>query len=541
MRLQIGIFFTLLVQLCLAQSSQFIALQEDIAKSLLLEEITLPENTILIESHRVTSPFAEHVTFQQMTNGLPVRFAEAKIHLRQNGNHTIQNNLIYDDFPEPRDFGNMYLKQEGEIMLVQCEKYGDNEVFLNEHNELISEINHIKYYKKDTTLWTKVFNINPINSSGEAYGERFRDRNDSTSEALETEMVWREIPVKYSNDSFFLESRFMYFGEIRGPEDTMWFETNDTVVYTRDQQNFERMNAYYHIQSMGEFIEYNGHLDMLDTLLVDVHAGFNDDSGYRPSRHSIEFGKGGVDDAEDGEVVIHEYIHSLSELASPDNTVGSQRVAMEEGNADYLAKSYSRSINDNFPDKVFSWDGHNQFWPGFLTGQRLFYPDNLEGNKNNDRQLWSSVLMCAHDRIGRAAMDSLVLEHFYYQKANATMPEMAQEILDINENDFNGRYTKELRACFTGRGFVTPGVSVEPISHDDGIKVLNQSGFVSGEGNLTITSTQVATFFVYNVNRQLILESSGQELQLHPENLSKGMYVVYIRTGANQSTLKVLR
>jgi hypothetical protein len=97
----------------------------------------------------------------------------------------------------------------------------------------------------------------------------------------------------------------------------------DSISVDRESGTFEYLNVFYHINTIGEYVNKLGYDMITDTLVVDVHAfGGQDNSGYLPSNHSLQFGEGGIDDAEDGEVVVHEFVHSLSELASPDNTIG---------------------------------------------------------------------------------------------------------------------------------------------------------------------------------------------------------------------------
>jgi hypothetical protein len=522
------------------QSSNFKA-PSNFALSLVLANIDLPDNTVLIETNRVNSPFAEHITFQQITNGLRVRFAEVKLHLKFDDTYHIQNNLIYERFPTPESFANSYLPSVKGVVLTNSTKNEDIETFSNIHGEIVMEIDHVKYIRKDTTLFTKVFAVNPIHSSGIAYGDVFTDRNDSTSTALENQMVWKPIQVKYENDSFFLESEYLYFGEIRGPVDTITYENNDTAVYTRDMQPFEKMNAYYHINTIAEYIDLMGHDDLTDTLLVDVHAGFADNSGYRPSLHSLEFGDGGVDDAEDGEVVVHEFAHSLSERASPDNTVGSERTAMEEGTADYFCKSYSQTVSSFFRDQVFSWDGHNEFWAGIDINSSKRYPTDLKGDRNSDRDIWSSALMCVQDFIGKKQADSLVLEHLYYQYANSIMSEMAVELLRIDNVDFDGRYGNQLKQCFVDAGFIVRGVNVPVITLTDDIRVLNHSAFASGSGQLKIQVPASSQFIVYNLFGQKIINSKGTEITLDPSDFSAGMYVIDIICGGSRSSVKIVK
>jgi hypothetical protein len=273
---------------------------------------------------------------------------------------------------------------------------------------------------------------------------------------------------------------------------------------------------------------------------VDVHAfGNADNSAYSPLGHTLQFGEGGIDDAEDGEVVIHEFTHSLSELASPNNTVGNQRRAMEEGSCDYLAKAYSRTLNDNTPDKVFSWDG-NLTWNGIPINTQRTYPNDLKNNTDGDRDMWSSALMCIHDKIGREATDSLLLEHFFYQGANTTMVDMAEVIIDIDKEDFNSKYYSSLKNCFVDAGFISR-VSVAEVNETP-YKIINQQGFASGEADLSVELPREVSMDVYDVQGHLLKTLSARTSHtLKANDYSKGMYVLRFVSDGDLFSQKIIR
>jgi hypothetical protein len=355
-------------------------------------------------------------------------------------------------------------------------------------------------------------------------------------------LVWVSNPAKVENGIYFLESEFLSFEDISAPTDLPFTLANDSASFTRDEDEFEYMNVYYHINTFGEYVNSLGYDALTQSLKVDVHAfGGADNSAYDPFEHTLQFGDGGVDDAEDGEVIIHEFTHSLSEIASPFNTEGTQRKAMEEGTCDYFAKSYSRSINDNTPDRVFSWDGHNPFWDGFGINTKRAYPRDLANSKDGDRDIWSSALMCGHDFIGRKPMDSLVLEHLYYQGANTTMPQMAKIILDIDSSDFNSRNQGKLKQCFVDAGFMVRGASIAKVKNSP-FSVLNQRNFALGEGKLIILTPEKIDATVYDAMGKAVYTVAHQDrLVLSPENFTPGMYVVYIKMGDSHFTQKIIR
>lgn len=540
------IFFLLLASLLTQPTfAQHISAKPNNALRAILRGIDLPENTILEHYYTISSPFAQHFSFRQTTLGKEVKHHGIKVHLKHDGSYSVQDFLSFAPISSTYTTGNTFVLYNNELQAASKNSIENSrrplEQWVRSDGLVLLEVEVNKFVRKDTAIFGKVFNINPINSSGQPYGGSFVDNNDQTNGALDSQLVWRELPVIYHNDTFLFESEFMYFKDISAPLDTFFYVFSDSLAYTRDIGAFEFVNAYYHINTVGKYVNKLGYDELTEPLAVDVHAfdGW-DNSAYTPGAHTLQFGDGGIDDAEDGEVIIHEFAHSLSELASPNNTVGSQREAMEEGSCDYFAKAYSRSINDNTPNKVFTWDG-NEFWNGFKINTKRIYPQDLKTSKDGDRDMWSSALMCAHDKIGRVATDSLLLEHFYYQAANTTMTQMAQIILDIDSADFNKRYFAALKQCFVQAGFIKHGASIAVNKNSDAIKIFNQQGFAAGTAPIEIVAPSLASFSLYGASGAKIHTQKSEKLLLSPDFYEKGMYVIRIETSNAIYTLKVIR
>jgi hypothetical protein len=510
-----------------------------------LDQLTMPEGGRLVKINEVESPFGVHTTYQQYINESKVLFAGVKVHQPTNGNQVVQNYLYtgsvdivsQSDLLMPTNIGlvPVFMQKVKDLVHPKIE-------YVTFNGKVLISSEQYQFAKEDTTLFSKVFMVNPINSADTSYGGNFIDNNDSTNSSLDSQLVWVSNPAKVENGVFFLESEFLSFEDISAPTDLPFTLSNDSASFTRDDDEFEYVNVYFHINTFGEYVNSLGYDALTQPLKVDVHAfGSSDNSAYDPFDHTLQFGDGGVDDGEDGEVIIHEFTHSLSEIASPSNTEGTQRRAMEEGTCDYFAKSYSRSINDNTPDKVFSWDGHNQFWDGFEINTKRAYPQDLKNSKDGDRDIWSSALMCGHDFIGRLPMDSLVLEHLYYQGANTTMPQMAKIILDLDSSNFDSRYHGELKQCFVDAGFMERGASIAKVKKSP-FSVLNQSAFALGEGKLTILTPEKIDATVYDAMGRTVYTVAHQDiLVLSPEDFTPGMYVVYIKMGDSHFTQKIIR
>ena len=138
--------------------------------------------------------------------------------------------------------------------------------------------------------------------------------------------------------------------------------------------------------------------------------GFNgaDNSHYVTSVNKIAYGDGGIDDAEDATVILHEYGHAIQHSEVP-GWGGGESKALGEGFGDYWAGSYLRSISLYNADTVFNWDGSSGGRRTLLDPRG--YPRNgvVGIEEHNAVQIWSSVLMRLWKDIGRDEMDKLVL------------------------------------------------------------------------------------------------------------------------------------
>ena len=191
---------------------------------------------------------------------------------------------------------------------------------------------------------------------------------------------------------------------------------------------------------------------------IDPH-GLNgaDNSYYLPGPNRIAFGDGGVDDAEDVDVILHEYGHAI-QFGQVPGWGGGEEGAMGEGFGDYWAGSFSISISEFRWYWVFNWDGHNPFWSGRILNSTKHYPEDMTGQIHTDGEIWSAGLMdCLRDAgVGRAVMDNLVLEHHFMIGSSATMAEAAAAIIDADINLFDGAHVGPLLFWLSERGFLDP-------------------------------------------------------------------------------------
>jgi hypothetical protein len=245
-------------------------------------------------------------------------------------------------------------------------------------------------------------------------------------------------------------------------------ESSPIFNYWRQDDRFEEVMVYYHIDREQRYFQ-----DELQTYnannrvqICNVNGTPDDQSWYSPFDRTITYGYGGVDDAEDADVILHEYGHAVQDDINRFWT-GGHTGAMGEGFGDYLAGGYSLGINQNFqPNWVFNWDGHNEFWAGRILNSGYHYPENAGGEVHDSGQLWSAGLMDVWwDIPDRTAWDRIVLQHHFLLGNGATMADAAAAILTTELALYGGIYRSVIVDHFGARGFINAAGYYPTITH----------------------------------------------------------------------------
>jgi subtilisin-like proprotein convertase family protein len=286
-----------------------------------------------------------------------------------------------------------------------------------------------------------VFDPDPLSSAHVLYdAPGYTDGADVTTAQLDAARVSRTLLdiTDLGGGTFKLQGPYAEIIDSEAPFKGLFTQAGSTFNFDRAADAFEAVNTYYHIDQIMRHMNVTLGLSILPYQYVGGvrfdPSGFNgaDNSHYLTGTGSLAFGEGGVDDAEDADVIIHELGHGLHDWVTAGGL--SQVNGLSEGIGDYVAQSYSRSLGqwasfETHYDWVFDWDGHNPFWPGRITNTGATYPGGLDGEVHDDGQIWCTSLMKIWNDIGRNKTDTALFEGLAMTNSSTSQDDAAHAVL----------------------------------------------------------------------------------------------------------------
>lgn len=257
-----------------------------------------------------------------------------------------------------------------------------------------------------------VFNPDPLSSAGVTYNTTgYTDGSDADTAQLTAELVNKVLPdITSSGGMFSLVGPYAAIVDTESPFLGLFAQPSSTFNFTRNANAFEAVNCYSHIDSIMRHLNVDLGVSVVPIQYsggarFDPHGlSGSDNSHYTSGNGVVAFGEGGVDDAEDADVVVHELGHAMHDWVTSGSL--SQVNGLSEGIGDFVAQSYSRDFHqwgtsDPQYHWVFNWDGHNPFWGGRITNYGAVWPAGLVGQVHTDGQIWATCMMRIWDALGR--------------------------------------------------------------------------------------------------------------------------------------------
>ena len=306
-----------------------------------------------------------------------------------------------------------------------------------------------------------VFASNPVQSLGD---ESLTDQKDS--DAAVPAAAYHTVQLTNLDGSGYLTGDY---ADVYSSTGSLAFSPTNTFAYTRHQDQFEQVMAYYwitqaqrYIHSLGFGVTRRGIDNRPQAVRIDQYGVDNSFATDHP-KNELRFGKGGVDDAEDAEVILHEYGHAIhfSQNFSFDSE---QAGAISEGFADYWAVTVSDVVDQalGVPQLeplpcVADWDStsYTRGVPHCLrrVDDDVFYPADLDGEVHDDGQIWSRALWGIRLALGNVRADTLILQGSF-DFPGTTMPDLANRTVDAARQLYGRSVANTVREVFVSRGIL---------------------------------------------------------------------------------------
>jgi len=250
--------------------------------------------------------------------------------------------------------------------------------------------------------------------------------------------------------------------------------------------------------------------------------------GYSPPL--LYFCEGGVYDAEDADVIIHEFGHAISHGAAPGTNLGMQRRSFDEAFGDYLAERHGRRMGIS-STRVFDWDGNNEFW----NGRSVSY----DGVKNYNQLVFSSIYQhtdimssamlefSSNPNVGGSVADKIILEGVHSIMPNQTLRQIAQNFIWADSLLFNGSHYNALTLSFGAPKNILTATAL-----DESTAITQKEHIVQSEFGRILKTEEGKTAMIscFNWSGQLLWSKATTGILTLPEHTS-GILEIHYATG----------
>ncbi len=310
-----------------------------------------------------------------------------------------------------------------------------------------------------------VYDPNPLMQTGNL---ALVDGNDAATPALDAARIAVTLPLLDGT------------GDLRGPwanarqAGTRATSPTNAFAYDRADNRFEEVMAYFHVTRVQQRLQALGFIGVTGANArqqdLVVNAGNADNSFYSPGSKGISFGAGGVDDAEDADIIVHEYGHAVQDNIVPGWGASAEAGAMGEGFGDLLAASLEPVDAANLPmiDRacVGAWDAtsYDDREPPCLRriDGRKHYPEAVENQVHADGEIWSAAAWILAADLGDVSLSlRLVIESFFLLSPDASFEEWADAMITVDTTLYAGAHLPAIKKALWDRGvyrvLATPG------------------------------------------------------------------------------------
>ena len=304
-----------------------------------------------------------------------------------------------------------------------------------------------------------VFVSNPVEDLGIQTLTDDKDSDDAVPKA-----AYHTVPLTDLDGTGYLRGRW---AEVVSETGNPAYSPNNTFSYTRSQDEFEQVMAYFWITESQKYIQSLGFGTRfrpvnMESQRVRINQWGLDNSFATTHKDELRFGKGGVDDAEDGEVITHEYGHAIH--FSQNFDFGGEGGAISEGFGDYWAVTTTQVVRAKLglpplsdPACVADWDStsYTAAEPHCLrrVDRNFHYPEDLTGEVHRDGRIWSRALWDIRNSIGNVKADTSIIEG-QFDFPGTTMTALAHSTVAAARSIYGNQAANAVTNAFAARAIL---------------------------------------------------------------------------------------
>ncbi|MDX3656154.1 M36 family metallopeptidase [Streptomyces sp. ID05-26A] len=298
----------------------------------------------------------------------------------------------------------------------------------------------------------KVFSPNPVSSQ---QNQNLKDDNDADSAVPAS--AYKTVTLSNLDGSGYLKGNY---AQLTGAKSKLAYNKNNKFEYTRANDLFEQVNAYWGVTEAQKYIQSLGFKNVNNEAQKITTLGLTEDNSfYDPNKDQITFGTGGVDDAEDVEVVWHELGHAIQDAQVPGFGSTVEGGSIGEGFGDWWALIMSSADAKDTATVplacIMDWDAtaYTTETPHCLrrTDTDLKYADR-KGEVHFDGQIWSRALWDLYQKFGRDKSAKIVLEAQFSYSPSTNFAAAAKATVAAAKKLYGDADAATVQAAFTARG-----------------------------------------------------------------------------------------
>ncbi len=283
--------------------------------------------------------------------------------------------------------------------------------------------------------------------------------NPSLTDASNVDVAQTGCALQHLTSPSFLEGLYGKTSLTPGRVTAPW-----NYARSVNQGAVDEVTVYYHVDRAKGYLNDLGFPGVMNfSINVNAHdAALGDNSHYIPSTNVLEFGTGGVDDAQDADIVYHEYGHAIQDHQVPDFGQSIEGGAMGEGFGDYWAASMTDGAAASLLGAacVGEWDAtaYNPYNGGFGTGclRRVDgvkqYPRDQVFEVHDDGEIWSAALWTLRQAVGGPIADPVAIKSHSFLTPAADLTDGADALHAADVALYGGNHAAAIDAAMAARG-----------------------------------------------------------------------------------------